>query len=85
MILKVYGMLWAMLAVTAGIIFLIGNFTQMTAIIFGFICFGMIFLGMISVLPSTVVHHEPRGKPQAMPVPQPARNDYVPANSAVVH
>jgi hypothetical protein len=68
--LKIYGMLWAIIAVIAVLLLVTGNFTQMTLMAFGFVVFGMIFMGMISVLPSTVVHHTPAPakEPKAKPV-----------------
>lgn len=59
MLLKIYEMLWAIIAVIAILLLVTGNFTMLTAVAFGFIGFGMIFMGMISVLPATVVHHGP--------------------------
>lgn len=66
MIVKIYAMIWALIALSAAAIFLSGNFTQFTAVVFGFISFGMIFMGMMGVLPSTMGHHAPakRQKPQ---------------------
>ncbi len=52
-------MIWAFIAMAAAVVFLSGNFTQMTAVVFGFISFGMIFMGMMGVLPATFSHHEP--------------------------
>jgi hypothetical protein len=57
--LKIYGMLWALIGVMALLLLITGNFTQLMLIGFGFVAFGMIFMGMISVLPSTAVHHVP--------------------------
>lgn len=63
MLLKIYGMLWALMAVVALLFLVTGNFTIMTLIGFGFVSFGMIFMGMIAILPSTVVHHDATPKP----------------------
>lgn len=59
MIVKVYGMIWAFVATVAALVFLTGNFTELTAVVFGFISFGMIFMGMMGVLPSTMGHNAP--------------------------
>ena len=59
MILKIYAIIWAFIAAMAGMLFLTGNFSEMTLVVFGFIGFGMIFMGMIGVLPSTVAHPAP--------------------------
>lgn len=65
MLVKMYGMLWAMIAVIAALLLITGNFTMMTLVAFGFVGFGMIFMGMMCVLPSTVVHHAAPPEPQA--------------------
>jgi hypothetical protein len=57
---KLYAAVWVMLFVVAGALALTGNFTTTTAITFGFISFGMIFMGMMSVLPSIVSTPEGR-------------------------
>ena len=64
---KLYWTLWAIIASIALIVLVTGNFTIMTLVVFGFISFGMIFMGMISVLPSTVGHHAP-AEPKVKPV-----------------
>lgn len=62
--LKIYWTLWAAIALTALIIFAAGSFTMMTLVGFGFVSFGMIFMGIIAVLPSTVGHHPVPKKPK---------------------
>lgn len=59
MLVKIYEMLWAIIALIAILLLVTGNFSMMTLVAFGFVCFGMIFMGMMSVLPSTVGHHAP--------------------------
>ena len=59
MLVKAY---WAIcgLFVLAGILLLVtGNFTMMVSVVMGFIAFGLIFMGMISVLPVMVSHPSP--------------------------
>ena len=58
-ITKVYFMLWGLLFLAAAVIFAIGIMTPMTLVVFGFICFGMVFMGMMGVLPILVTHPEP--------------------------
>ena len=53
---KTYGFLWTLVIVAAGIIWLAGVFTLITAVVFGFIAFGMTFMGMMCVLPGVVAH-----------------------------
>lgn len=58
MIVKVYALIWVLGLMAAGILYLTGNLTPVWQVVFGFLTFGMIFMGMISVLPA-VTHHEP--------------------------
>lgn len=53
---KMYGFLWLVFGVLAGILFVGGVFTLMTAVVFGFVAFGLTFMGMMCVLPGTVSH-----------------------------
>jgi hypothetical protein len=66
--LKIYGALWIVIAIMAALLFVTGNFSMVTLLVFGVVCFGMIYMGMISVLPSTIVHHVP-----AVPKVKPAK------------
>jgi hypothetical protein len=61
---KIYAMLWATIAVIAALFLVTGNFTMMTLVAFGFVSFGMIFMGMMCVLPSTVTHQAPPKEPK---------------------
>lgn len=53
---KSYFILWGVFALSAGVLFLVGAFSMFTLIIYGFIIFGLIFLGMMNVLPAAVSH-----------------------------
>ena len=66
MLVKMYWMAWALTAVAALMVLVAGYFTLMMATIFGFIAFGLVFMGMIGVLPSMVSHPAPP-KPVAVP------------------
>ena len=59
MLTKIYAGLWAIFLLAAAIIFLTGNFTMFVGVVFGFVAFGMVFMGMMGVLPATVVHPAP--------------------------
>lgn len=59
MLTKIYALIWLAVAFAAGVFFLTGNFTMVTAVVFGFILFGLVFMGMMSVLPATVAHPAP--------------------------
>jgi hypothetical protein len=73
--LKLYWTLWAVIGTTALLIWASGNFTMLTLIGFGFVSFGMIFMGMISVLPSTVGHHSAPAAPKVKPVKVDAKSE----------
>ena len=53
---KFYGYLWVLFAVSAGVLWLGNVFTMMTAVVFGFTAFGLVFTGMMCVLPGLVSH-----------------------------
>jgi hypothetical protein len=65
--LKLYWALWAIIAFIALTLVATGNFTPLALIGFGFVTFGMIFMGMIAVLPTTIHHHAPAQEPVAKP------------------
>lgn len=52
MYVKLYAAVWGLLLLVAAALAVTGNFSLTMAIIYGFISFGMVFLGMMSVLPS---------------------------------
>lgn len=54
MLTKIYIALWAIIITSAVVLFLIGGLSELMVVAFGFICFGMVFMGMISVLPTAV-------------------------------
>lgn len=56
---KIYGIVWMVVLLTAGVLFAAGLFTPIVTVAFGFLAFGLVFMGMMSVLPSTVGHHAP--------------------------
>lgn len=56
MLTKIYAALWFTVVFAAGILFLAGNFTMLTAVVFGFITLGLVFAGMMCVLPVSVAH-----------------------------
>ena len=71
MLVKMYWMVWALTAIAALMVLVTGNFTLMMATIFGFIAFGLVFMGMISVLPA-MVSHPAAPKPAVVPAIAPA-------------
>ena len=59
MILKIYGSIWAIGLMAAAVLYLTGNLTPVMQVLFGFLTFGAVFMGMIAVLPLTVAPHSP--------------------------
>lgn len=49
--------IWGLTAALAGVLYLTGHFSKLTLVAFGFVCFGLIFMGFMSVLPTTVGHN----------------------------
>lgn len=60
MVLKGYIALWILGIIAAAIFYLTGNLTPFWKVMFGFFTFGAIFMGFLSVIPSTVFHGEPK-------------------------
>ena len=56
MLVKLYWMTWGVVGLAALLLFAAGSFTMLTAVVFGFIAFGMVFMGMMGVLPTIVAH-----------------------------
>lgn len=53
---RVYETIWALIAIAVAAVLVTGNMTMLVAVSFGFVIFGMIFAGMMMVLPATVAH-----------------------------
>lgn len=60
MVLKGYIAIWALGIIAAAVVYFTGNLTPFMKVLFGFFTFGAIFLGFLSVIPSTVFHGEPK-------------------------
>jgi len=58
MITKIYFAIWLFVGILAALLYITGNFGPITAVTFGFVVFGMVFMGMMSVLPATLAHPE---------------------------
>lgn len=56
---KIYWAIWAVTLAAAGVFLVTGSFTPMASVVFGFIVFGLLYMGIISLLPSTVGHNAP--------------------------
>src|SRR5437868_13470880 len=59
MLVKVYWMTWGVIGLAALLLLAAGSFTMLISVVFGFIAFGMIFMGMIAVLPVMASHPAP--------------------------
>jgi hypothetical protein len=53
---RFYSYLWIACAVIAGALWIAGYFSMLTLVVFGFVAFGLIFMGMMCVLPGTASH-----------------------------
>jgi hypothetical protein len=56
MIVKLYWLMWLLGVSAAAVFYFTGNFTPVVSIVFGFLSFGAIFLGIIGVLPISITH-----------------------------
>lgn len=54
--LKIYGMLWLVVSIVMAALFVTGNLTLTVGLVFGFMIFGLVFMGMMGVLPAGVAH-----------------------------
>jgi len=75
---KAYEMIWALIAVVATAFFVTGSMTLFAGVVFGFIAAGMIFAGMMMILPATVAHRNHPESPKAEPA---MNNHFVPAGA----
>jgi hypothetical protein len=57
MMVKIYALIWVLGLLAAGLFYLTGNLGPIETVVFGFLTFGMIFMGMMGVLPGTVGHN----------------------------
>jgi hypothetical protein len=84
---KFYWFLWVLFFASAGILWLGGVFTLTTLIVYGFVSFGLVFTGMMCVLPNVVSQPvqkrvaKPRKVKQAAPKPTPVPANAVPATA----
>lgn len=72
MLIRLYEISWLVFFLALLLIFATGYLTPMAVVVFGFIAFGLVFMGIMGVLPSQVghsLHHEhiPKAKEYAKP------------------
>ena len=68
MLAKLYVYTWAVIAAVFLLFTVAGAMTMFNLVVFGFAAFGMIFMGMIAVLPSMVDHPVEEVSPKAAKV-----------------
>lgn len=59
MLVKLYALICFLGCLAAAVVYVTGNFTPFWQILFGFLSAVAIFMGMMSVLPSTFDHRSP--------------------------
>ena len=74
MLVRIYWTTWAIFAGINALLFAAGSFTMWTAVIMGFVAFGLTFMGMIGVLPAMVSHPEPKRVTEPQPVLTPVQS-----------
>lgn len=71
MFVRIYAAMCLAVGFIAGVLIVTGNFTMLTSVIFGFIGFGLVFMGMMSVLPATIAHPAPPKEKAPVKLPEP--------------
>jgi ABC-type transport system involved in cytochrome bd biosynthesis fused ATPase/permease subunit len=76
MSVKSYSFLWIIFFVVASVMWLTGVLSMMAIVVFGFIAFGLVFMGMMCVLPLMVAHptRQPEEKIKESRQPMSARS-----------
>lgn len=57
MLVRIYWWMCSLVTLAALVVFAAAGFTMFAGVVFGFLAFGLTFIGMIAVLPSTVGHN----------------------------
>ena len=68
MLAKIYLFTWLVFLVIFLLAFLTGSISLVAWNVFGLFAFGLVFMGMIGVLPVTSAHPNPENAPSAKPV-----------------
>jgi len=68
MIIRIYWFICALLVLAALAVLAVGSFSMMAGVIFGFIGFGVLFMGIIAVMPIWISH------PVKLEIPAAAKN-----------
>lgn len=59
MLVKLYALMWLLGILAVGLLYFTGNFTPTVAVVFGFLSFGAVFMGILGVLPVSISHPKP--------------------------
>jgi hypothetical protein len=59
MSVRLYKLIWLIFLGIAALTFISGNLTAIVGVVFGHIVFGLIFMGMMVVLPTSITHPSP--------------------------
>jgi hypothetical protein len=79
---KFFAFLWILFFASAGVLWLADVFTLTTLIVFGFTAFGLVFTGMMCVLPGMVAHPAKSAK---VTVPKSTRPVFKPVGISAGH
>jgi hypothetical protein len=74
MIVRIYWSLWVLTALSAIVLFLVGGLSMVAAVVYGTVAFGLIFMGMIGVLPNLATHPTEARIASPKPVAEPIVN-----------
>jgi hypothetical protein len=80
MLVKLYWMIWGVFGLAVLAFYAAGSLTMLTGSLFGFVAFGLVFMGMIGVLPF-MVSHPASPAPEKTPAPKLAQNRETPAKA----
>lgn len=73
---KFYVSLWVLSVAAAVVTFFAGAMTMFALVVFGFLAFGLVFIGMMCVLPSSVAHqHELEHTVEPKTVTKPVKSE----------
>ncbi len=59
MIVRIYEVLWLAIVLVGALLFVAGQLTLTVGLVLGFVAFGMVFMGMMGVLPATISRPTP--------------------------
>jgi hypothetical protein len=60
MVAKIYGLIWAIGILAVGATYLTGYFNYFMMLVFGFLSFSALYLGLVAVMPLAFAPHSPK-------------------------